>query len=86
MSEAILVAVLSLCGTLIGSVAGILAAQRLTAWRLKALEDKVSRHNNLVEKVVVLEKNSETCFLRLDELREGQLDIRHELTALRAAR
>ena len=39
MSETIIVALLSLTGTAIGSVVGIITSQRLTEYRLKQLED-----------------------------------------------
>ena len=38
MSDAVLVAVLSLSGTLIGSLAGILTANKLVVWRIEQLE------------------------------------------------
>lgn len=55
MSETIIVAILSLVGTLIGSVLGILAANKLTNYRLEQLEKKVEKHNNLVERMYNLE-------------------------------
>ena len=57
MSETILVAVLSLTGTLAGSLFGILTANRLTAYRIEQLEKKVERHNNVIERVYKLEKH-----------------------------
>lgn len=55
MSETIIVAILSLVGTLIGSILGILAANKLTNYRLEQLEKKVEKHNNLVERMYNLE-------------------------------
>lgn len=55
MSEAIIVAMLSLVGTLIGSFGGILAANKLTNYRIKKLEEKVEKHNQVVERVYRLE-------------------------------
>lgn len=56
MSEAIIVAVLSLVGTIVGSLLGILAANKLVQYRLEQLEKKVEQHNNLVERMYNLEK------------------------------
>lgn len=56
MSEAIVVAVLSLIGTLLGSVCGILTANKLTNYRIGQLEKKVEKHNNVIERVFDLEK------------------------------
>ena len=56
MSETIIVAILSLVGTLIGSILGILAANKLTNYRIEQLEKKVEKHNNVIERVFNLEK------------------------------
>lgn len=50
------IAVLALVGTLIGSGGGILAANRLTNYRIKELEKRVEKHNNVVERMYKLEK------------------------------
>lgn len=55
MSEAIVVALLGFAGTLLGSLFGVLAAQKLTQYRLAQLEDKVNKHNNLIERTFKLE-------------------------------
>ena len=57
MSETIIVALLSLAGTLIGSLFGIIAANKLVVYRIEQLEKKVEKHNNVLERVYVLEKN-----------------------------
>lgn len=55
MSETIIVALLSLAGTLMGSLFGILAANKLVVYRIEQLEKKVEKHNNVIERVYVLE-------------------------------
>lgn len=55
MTEPIIVALLGFAGTLLGSLFGVLAAQKLTQYRLAQLEDKVNKHNNLIERTYVLE-------------------------------
>jgi TPP-dependent indolepyruvate ferredoxin oxidoreductase alpha subunit len=57
VSDTVLVAVLSLVGTLFGSLGGIMAANKLTIYRIEQLEKKVEKHNNVLERVYVLEKN-----------------------------
>ena len=57
MSETIIVALLSLAGTLIGSLFGILTANKLVVYRIEQLEKKVEKHNNVLERVYVLETN-----------------------------
>ena len=49
------VALLSLAGTLTGTLGGIVVSNRLTAYRIAQLEEKVARHNNLVERTYRLE-------------------------------
>ena len=55
MSEAVFVAILGFAGTLMGSLLGVVAAQKLTQYRLQQLEDKVNKHNNLIERTFILE-------------------------------
>lgn len=61
MSEAIIVALLGFAGTLLGSLLGVLAAQKLTQYRLAQLEEKVNKHNNLIERTFVLEGQMAEC-------------------------
>lgn len=56
MTEAIIVAILSLCGTLAGSYFSNRKSQILIAYRLEQLEDKVNKHNSLIERTYKLEE------------------------------
>ena len=51
MSESLLVALLSLLGTLAGTLGGVLVSNRLIQYRLDILEQKVDRHNALIEQM-----------------------------------
>ena len=55
MTEAVIVAILGFAGTLLGSLLGVVTAQKLTQYRLAQLEEKVNKHNNLIERTFVLE-------------------------------
>ena len=55
MNETIIVAILSLIGTLIGTFGGIVTANKLVSYRLEQLEKKVEKHNSVVERVFILE-------------------------------
>ena len=57
MEEAVIVAVLSLIGTLVGSFSGIITANKLVNYRLQQLECKVEKHNQVIERVYKLEKH-----------------------------
>ena len=56
MSDTIVVAAISLVGTLSGTFGGILTANHLTGYRLEQLEKKVEKHNNLIERTYKLEE------------------------------
>nr|DAG50527.1 MAG TPA: hemolysin [Caudoviricetes sp.] len=57
MTEAIVVAVLGLMGTLAGSYLANRKSTALVIYRLEQLEQKVSKHNNLVERTYALEES-----------------------------
>ncbi len=57
MTEAIIVAVLGLVGTLAGSYFANRKSTALVIYRLEQLEQKVSKHNNLVERTYKLEEH-----------------------------
>lgn len=59
MSDTVVVGFLSLIGTLIGSLGGILAANKLVNYRIAQLEKKVEKHNNIIERTFKLEKGLE---------------------------
>lgn len=59
MTEAIIVALLSLAGTLIGSYLSSRKSAALVAYRLEQLEKKVQAHNNLIERTYKLEEKAE---------------------------
>ena len=45
-----------LCGSAIGSLAGVVASARLTAYRIEQLEKKVDKHNTVIERTYKLEE------------------------------
>lgn len=79
MPSEIIVAVLALCGTLIGSIAGILTANKLVIYRIEQLEQTVAKHNTVVERVVILEQDEKAQWKRIDELRVDLEEIRKEV-------
>lgn len=56
MSETIVVALLSLIGTLAGSYFGQRKSTALISYRLEELEKKVDKHNQVVERTYKLEE------------------------------
>ena len=57
--EAVVVALIGLAGSVIGSLLGILASAKLTNYRIEQLEKKVQAHNNLIERTYKLEERTE---------------------------
>ena len=55
MRSEVVVALLSLVGTFIGTLGGILATQKLVTDRLQKLEEKVDKHNNLIDRMYKIE-------------------------------
>lgn len=55
MSDTVIVGILALIGTLGGTFGGILTSNKLVDFRLKSLEEKVEKHNSVVERTYKLE-------------------------------
>ena len=70
MNDAVIVALLGFAGTLLGSLFGVLAAQKLTQYRLAQLEDKVNKHNNLIERTYSLEGRMDVVEHDVDHLKK----------------
>ena len=70
MSSEVIVGLLSLCGTLLGSIVGIMRANQLTAYRIKQLEEKVQKHNRLVERMTAVEQSVKSAHHRVDRIDE----------------
>lgn len=68
MSDTVIVALISLVGTLGGTFGGILVSAKLTNYRIEQLEKKVEKHNNFAERMPVVEKEIEHIESELIEL------------------
>lgn len=56
MNTEIVVALIGLAGSGLGSIIGILVSSKLTQYRLDQLERKVDKHNNLIERTFIIER------------------------------
>ena len=69
----ITVALISLVGTLVGSISGVLVSNKLTTYRIEQLERKLDRYASNVdemrERLAVVERDIQTAFIRIDEVR-----------------
>lgn len=60
----VIVGILSLIGTAIGSWSGM----KLMSYRIEQLEKKVEKHNNFAERIPVLEEKIEVANHRISDL------------------
>ena len=58
MTETVIVAIISLAGTLFGSLGGIVASGKLTGYRIDRLEEQVKKHNNVIERMFKIEERT----------------------------
>lgn len=58
MTEGVIIAILSLVGTLAGSYFSNRAGQKLIAYRIEKLEEKVDKHNQVIERTYKLEEDT----------------------------
>ena len=69
MQDTIVVAILSLIGTLAGSFGGT----QLIKYRIEQLEKKVEKHNSVVERTFLLEEKVKVANHRIEDL-EGKVE------------
>ncbi len=70
MDSTVICAMISLLGTLGGSLGGILVSSKLTTYRLQQLENKVAEHNNFARRMPVVEEQIKEISNRVDDLEE----------------
>ena len=74
MPDTVIVAVLSLIGTLAGSFGGT----QLIKYRIEQLEKKVEKHNNIVERTYVLERDLKAAYRLIEENADDIKALREE--------
>lgn len=70
MDSTIIVAIMSLLGTLIGSLGGIVASNKLVIYRIQELEKKVEKHNSVIDRVYKLENHEAVVDEEIEHLKE----------------
>lgn len=78
MTSQIIVCLISLSGTLIGTFAGIITSTRLSNYRIEQLEKKVEKHNSVVERTAIIEKDMKSMWHNIDEIKEEMREEHHE--------
>lgn len=69
MTGTVIIALISLLGTLFGTFGGILTANKLTNYRIEQLEKKVEEHNKVVDRVYKLEKEEAVIEEEIEQLK-----------------
>lgn len=70
MTDTVIISLISLGGTLFGSLSGILVSNKLVNFRIERLEEQVKTHNAIVERTYKL---------------EGQMvEVQHDIKGLKA--
>ena len=60
LDSTIIVSVISVLGTVIGSMMGVMKSNDKTLYRIEQLEKKVEAHNNLVERMTIVEQETKS--------------------------
>ena len=72
MNDEVLIALLSLIGTVVGSFAGILVANKLSNYRIEQLEKKLDKYADtqdaIKERLVKVEESTKSAHHRLDDI------------------
>lgn len=66
----ILIALISLIGTALGTFGGMLTSAKLTTYRIQELEKKVDKHNNFAQRVPILEEQMKVANHRISDLED----------------
>ncbi len=68
MDSTVVVALISLIGTLGGSLGGVLVSSKMTNYRLQQLEKQVAEHNNYARRIPILEEQMKVANHRIEDL------------------
>lgn len=68
MDGNVIIALISMTGSLIGTLGGILVSARMTTYRIEQLERKVDKHNNFAERMPVIEEQIKVINHRIEDL------------------
>ncbi len=70
----IIVALIALFGTMLGTFGGILTSSKLTNYRIEQLEKKVDKHNSFAIRIPILEAEITDLKLRSDTLEKYHME------------
>lgn len=57
MPTEVIVAIVTFLGTCVGTLGGILVTNKIITYRIEQLERKVDKHNNVIERMALAERD-----------------------------
>lgn len=70
MTENIIISLIGIVPTIVVAVVSIISNNAVIRTRIDELEKKVEKHNQIIERTYKVERDIETCFVRIDEERD----------------
>lgn len=80
MSSEIAIALLSGGSSIIVALASIYANNRVIGYKVDNLKEQVEKHNKLIERTAVVERDLKTAFSKIDENRVEIKEVRQLVT------
>jgi len=75
----IIIAIITSTTSLIAAIVSIIVNNRLIGYKVDELAKKVEKHNNLIERMAIVERDLKTSFNRIDELRSDIKELQREV-------
>lgn len=66
--NSIYISLVTIIGTMVSSLAGILISNRLTTYRIEQLEKKQDQHNGFIQRMFIVETKEKVCEGRITDL------------------
>lgn len=79
MTEGIIIALVTGGLAVISNLLVAQASNSKTMYRIEELEKKVDKHNQVVDRFLILERDEDTQWKRIDELRADMEEIKKEV-------
>lgn len=79
MNIDLIVAILTSASSLIVAVVSVIMNNRILGYKVDELKKQVEKHNQVVEKVALLQQETSTQWKRIDELRKDVEDLKNEV-------
>lgn len=80
MNTDIAVALISSSSSIVVAIFSIIINNRLIGYKVDELKKQVEKHNGLVERVAILERDNKTAFNLIDDNKDEIRDIRTTIT------